>query len=287
MTISKVSRDVCPICDSRELETLHRQDVLLPGDVRTHYAVVACERCGFLFARNLPSDEEYKRYYRANLKYTYEGSRDAADSLFAMHARSFDMVHAHLTHDRPPEQTLQSRIVDIGCSTGELLALFQRSGYGRLHGIDPTPECSQIARRLYGVDVETAVLSEVVPEEPYDVVLLANVLEHIPNLRDAVHRIARFVRDGGMLFVQIPDAGHFGADMQEPFLEFSIEHINYFTDATTIFCDRSASRAWTFAMTCCRTSACRIRSSRRFGRNPDVTRTRRHCEVTPLKFVGI
>jgi SAM-dependent methyltransferase len=194
----------------------------------TSYTVAACARCGFLLARDLPTDEEYERYYRGNLKYTYEGQRNAADALFAMHAGSFEMVHRYLTSE-VRETAVDTRIVDIGCSTGEFLALFKRHGYRRLHGIDPTPECRQIAQQLHGIEIETAVLSESAPDEPYDVVLLANVLEHIPNLADAVDRVSRFVRKDGLLFVQVPCAEHFGADMREPFLEFSIEHINYFT----------------------------------------------------------
>jgi SAM-dependent methyltransferase len=222
---SESLRDVsCPLCDGGRFAALHRQEFLLPGDIRTHYAVVACESCGFVFARDLPLAEEYESYYRTNLKYTYEGSRDAANALFAIHEPSFRLVDQYATRE--------SRILDIGCSTGELLALFQRNGYARLEGVDPAPECRQIAKQLYGLDIKTAVLSEITPDGAYDVVLLANVLEHIPNLDEAIRHVSTFLSDGGLLFVQVPDAGHFGDAINEPFLEFSIEHINYFTEAS-------------------------------------------------------
>jgi SAM-dependent methyltransferase len=214
----------CQICGGRELETLHRQEFILPGDQPAHYIVTACATCGFVFARDLPAAEEYESYYRSNRKYTYEGSRDTSEALFAMYGRSFDLVAAHAGREH--------RVLDIGCSTGELLALFQRGGYANVHGVDPSPECRDIAKLLYGLDVRTAVLSELVPDETYDVVLFANVLEHIPNLREATRHIASFVSDGGLLFVQVPDASHFGVAMQEPFFELSIEHINYFTETS-------------------------------------------------------
>jgi SAM-dependent methyltransferase len=214
----------CQICGGRELETLHRQEFLLPGDRPTHYVVTACATCGFVFARDLPSAEEYEAYYRSNRKYTYEGSRDTAEALFAMYGRSYDLVARHAGRE--------STLLDIGCSTGELLALFQRGGYEDVNGVDPSSECRDIARQLYGLDIRTAVLSELVPDETYDVVLFANVLEHIPNLREATRHIASFVNEGGLLFVQVPDASHFGDDMQEPFFEFSIEHLNYFTETS-------------------------------------------------------
>lgn len=222
--------EACPICGATRTDVVHRQEFLLPGDIRTRYVVVACTECGFVFARNLPSAEEYEAYYRTNQKYTYEGSRDASESLLAMHRPSFALVDEHLRAANAGAHA--SRILDIGCSTGELLALFKDAGYRDLDGIDPTPECAAIARQLHGLAIRTAVLSEVQATEPYDVVMLANVLEHIPNLAEAMRHIATFVRDGGFLFVQVPCAAHFGLDLKEPFLEFSIEHINYFTETS-------------------------------------------------------
>jgi SAM-dependent methyltransferase len=224
-----VSRS-CGVCGNSRFETLHRQDFLLPGELRTHYTVVACERCGFTFARDLPAAEEYEAYYRSTTKYTYEGSVDAAAAHIAMHEPSFRLADGFLSSR--PDGGRDLRMLDIGCSTGELLALFSRAGYRRLEGVDPTPECVRIARQLYGLDVRPGVLSEITTAEPYDLVFLANVFEHIPDLRDAVARVAALVREGGLLFVQVPDADNFGVDLKEPFLEFSIEHINYFTEAS-------------------------------------------------------
>lgn len=203
---------------------------MLPGEVRTHYAVVACAACGFTFAQDLPTAAEYEAYYRTNLKYTYEGSRDASAALLAMYEGSAQLVDEEVARRGLDRRRL--RVLDIGCSTGELLALLQRRGYEGLSGVDPTPECAEIARQLYGLDVRPAVLSELEGDEPRDAVLFANTLEHIPDLGNAIHRLASLLRDGGLLFVQVPDAGHFGINMKEPFFEFSIEHINYFTETS-------------------------------------------------------
>lgn len=228
----KNHRDVtCPICGAACFEVLHRQEFLLPGEVRTRYVVVACEACGFTFAQNLPSAEEYEAYYRSNLKYTYEGSRDTSEALLRMYRSSFEIVDSVLRQGAPGVG-LGARVLDIGCSTGELLALFHRAGYRELNGVDPAPECREIARRLYGLEIETGVLSEMRTGEPYDVVLFANVLEHLPDPSPAMARVASMIREGGFLFIQLPDADNFGANLKEPFFEFSIEHINYFTEAS-------------------------------------------------------
>ncbi len=210
---------------------LHTQRFLLPGDRLTRYDVVACRACGFAFATNIPSQEDYEAYYAANLRYTYEGSRNVSEGLVAIHQASFEFVDGALRREGEPVSAGR-RVLDVGCSTGHLLSFFRRAGYGRVLGLDPAPECRSLAARIYGVDVVTGALSGFRSESPFDVVLLSSVLEHMPGLHMALDQVASLVAPNGLLFVQVPDADRFGVDMSEPFLEFSIEHINYFTRAS-------------------------------------------------------
>jgi SAM-dependent methyltransferase len=218
----------CDVCGGSDVERLHTQPFLLPGDRLTRYDVVACRTCGFAFSTNIPSREDYEAYYRANLRYTYEGSRNVSEGLVAIHRDSFEFVHGLLGRRDGVPATAQ-RVLDVGCSTGHLLSFFRRAGYERLLGLDPAPECRALAERLYKVDVVTGSLSSFCAETPFDVVLLSSVLEHLPDPRAALDRVASLVAKDGLVFVQVPDAARFGVEMREPFLEFSIEHINYFT----------------------------------------------------------
>lgn len=218
----------CDVCGGSDVERLHTQPFLVPGEPLTHYDVVACRTCGFAFATNIPSREDYEAYYSANLRYTYEGSRNVSEGLVAIHQDSFEFVHGLLGRREGVPATGQ-HVLDVGCSTGHLLSFFRRAGYERLLGLDPAPECRALAERLYKVHVITGSLSGFCAETPFDVVLLSSVLEHLPDPRAALDRVASLVAQDGLLFVQVPDAARFGVEMREPFLEFSIEHINYFT----------------------------------------------------------
>jgi hypothetical protein len=82
------------------------------------------------------------------------------------------------------------------------------------------------------VRIETAPISSFVPERPFDLVVLSSVIEHLPNAAAALGRIADWVRADGLLFAMVPDAESFGVDLQEPFLEFSVEHVKFFTRAS-------------------------------------------------------
>lgn len=219
----------CEVCGSLASDLLHRQPFVLPVGGRVSYDVVSCADCGFTFAKNLPSPEALEAYYRVNLKYLYEGSGFVSPSLEAVHRDSFTLVDRFLREHSPPFAGTSTRVLDVGCSTGVFLSLFRKAGYGHLLGLDPAPECREVARRLYGVEVTTASLSTFRTDVPFDAVLLSSVLEHLVDLPHAVRTIASILRNGGLLFVLVPDADRFGFELREPFLEFSIEHVNYFS----------------------------------------------------------
>lgn len=221
--------DSCELCGGTQFQLLHRQDFILPGDQPTHYDVSYCTACGFACARNVPSANIYDDYYSSNTRYTYEGSKNVPAALASVHEQSFAFVDRYLAAHSPPLGGKAVRVLDVGCATGLLLAYFKRAGYTATHGIDPAPECKALAERLYGVRVDTATISSFAPDSPYDVACLSSILEHLPVATTALQRISSWVKPDGLVFVLVPDAEQFGIDMKEPFLEFSVEHIKFFT----------------------------------------------------------
>jgi SAM-dependent methyltransferase len=230
--VEREGQRACEVCGGPSSALLHRQPFVLPGGGRVSYDIVSCVCCGFAFASNLPSPAALEAYYRENLKYLYEGSGFASPGLEAAHRDSFALVDSFLREHSPPFAGTSTRVLDVGSSTGFLLSLFRQAGYRHLLGVDPAPECRAVARRLHGVEVTTASLSTFRTHVPFDAVLLSSVLEHLVDLQHAVRSIASFLRDGGLLFVLVPDADRFGFELREPFLEFSIEHVNYFSQSS-------------------------------------------------------
>src|ERR1039457_5238416 len=142
----------CEVCGSLSSDLLHRQPFVLPGGRLVAYDVVSCANCGFTFAKNLPPPEALEAYYRENLKYLYEGSAFVPPSLEAVHRDSFTLVDSFLREHSPPFAGTSTRVLDIGCSTGVLLSLFRQAGYEHLLGLDPAPECREVARRRHRIE---------------------------------------------------------------------------------------------------------------------------------------
>jgi SAM-dependent methyltransferase len=221
----------CEICGSSDLEKLHEQRFLVPDlEGALSYSVNACRSCGFVFAGDIPSQKQYDRYYKVNTKYTYSMYSDSVPKgLKEIHRRSCRIIDSFLQCRTPPIEKAGLRILDIGASSGYLLHLLKKTGYTRVEGIDPSSECCVIGKNLYGVDIAPCALSEFRPQGKYDMVLLSGVLEHVSEVRSFLHTVHSLLKENGVLFALVPDADNFARDPKEPYHEFSVEHINFFS----------------------------------------------------------
>jgi hypothetical protein len=62
--------------------------------------------------------------------------------------------------------------------------------------------------------------------------ILTGVIEHIRDLEGAVESFKRLLASGGRIYLEVPDAGRLAPEMDAPFQEFSVEHINYFSSGS-------------------------------------------------------
>ncbi|MGH2663598.1 MAG: class I SAM-dependent methyltransferase [Actinomycetota bacterium] len=95
-------------------------------------------------------------------------------------------------------------ILDIGCGYGYLLARFR--GRRRLVGIDLSTHAAERARaRLPEALILQADVQRGLPfDQPFDVVLAINVVEHVPDPEAGVRSLAETLRPGGLCVVHLP-----------------------------------------------------------------------------------
>jgi len=214
----------CPICGAAAPRVLYRQSFEnLAGSLMDGYDVVCCATCGFTYASDLPSAEEFAAYYANMSRYESATSYFRTPEDRARCEAIVDLLDALVpARDRS--------ILDVGCSTGALLHAFKRRGYPEVEGLDPSPACAVYARENYDITVRTGTTDEV-PELPrrYGLVILSAVLEHLLDPRQALLDVGEALDDGGLLFVEVPDVEGFAEGARAPFQEFSVEHINFFS----------------------------------------------------------
>lgn len=100
-------------------------------------------------------------------------------------------------HGRP------GRMLDIGCSYGELVGLFACTEWQAI-GIDVCASAVEEARRR-GLDCRVSSVEGFHPEKPFDTIAMSHVLEHVPDPLAALGRIKTWLAPGGTLHIRVPN----------------------------------------------------------------------------------
>ena len=216
----------CPVCGSVAQEVLYEQrfEHFTAGSITDAYDVVACVACGMCFASGLPDQARFSEYYDQSSKYDLGAAGAELSSFdserFADEAR---FIAANFG-DRA------GSVLDIGTATGGLLVALRDLGFTSVHGVEPSPDAAGVARETHGLDVVAGdVRTARAWGTQYSVVSLVAVLEHLVDPAAALRDVAGLLAEDGLLYLHVPDAARFEDDVDAPYQQFSVEHINYFT----------------------------------------------------------
>ncbi len=103
-----------------------------------------------------------------------------------------------------------SRVLDVGCGTGEFLAAIQKTMITT--GLEPEPVAGEWGRRHYDLDIRTGTLESVaLPAESFDLITLWHALEHIPEPLEAIRQIRTLLAAHGKALIALPNISSFDA----------------------------------------------------------------------------
>ena len=127
------------------------------------------------------------------------------------------------------------KLLEVGCGTGDFLTFAHEHGFSVV-GTEPSTEASQRAASRH-LTVHNMTLDKFVaryPAERFDVTVMINVLEHVPDAVGMLQDCKRILNPGGILCIRVPNdfseiqaAAHkmLGVD---PWWIAVPDHINYF-----------------------------------------------------------
>lgn len=129
---------------------------------------------------------------------TYVSPLDSGHKYNRENRQSFEFLQQHV----PQPGTL----LDIGCGSGGLLYPAREAGW-RVRGMELSAEVASNIREDQGFDVIVGnFLDYENPDnEQYDVVVLRHVLEHLPDSKLAMSKIADLLKDGGLSLLEFPN----------------------------------------------------------------------------------
>jgi SAM-dependent methyltransferase len=226
MTISRALR-ACPVCEHRQIKPLHKQEFVVEENhpLSAGYVVAHCATCGFVYADVAASQADYDTFYATLSKYddaaTSTGSGDSPNDRERL-AGTAEILSGVLPHH-------EARILDIGCAGGGLLYALQQRGYRNLVGVDPSPACARITREKTGEAYDGWVTTLPPQIGSFDAVVLSHVMEHVLDVPAAIRALRPLLREGGLVYLEVPDAARYAEHIYAPFQDFNTEHINHFS----------------------------------------------------------
>jgi SAM-dependent methyltransferase len=110
------------------------------------------------------------------------------------------------------EQIPPSRLLDLGCSSGLLSEAARRQGHA-VTSVDVVelPGIADRVDRFIQADLDAGLPPDVVAEGPFEVVLAADVLEHVRRPRELLNDIRQVLIPRGTLIASVPNFGHWYA----------------------------------------------------------------------------
>src|SRR5699024_6632867 len=118
-----------------------------------------------------------------------------------------DDESSHGTLDRWMALRSPARILDLGCADGSLGARFGNAGH-HVIGVDrsESPGVRERIAEFYEGDLDKGIPAAA--GDDFDVVIAADVLEHVRDPATTLDQIRDVLRPGGTLLVSVPNFGH-------------------------------------------------------------------------------
>jgi 2-polyprenyl-3-methyl-5-hydroxy-6-metoxy-1,4-benzoquinol methylase len=228
LLVQKSAVRLCPISGDATVFVLHHQRFQLEegSHLPSEYDVVWSPRAGFAYADTPAEQSIYDEYYASHSKYEDDASSTGGGGT-PSDAERLARTAGEIVELIPNRH---AKIVDIGCANGGLLLALKRLGCSSLVGVDPSPSCVRNVQDRHAIVAEVGSLFALPRASgSAKVALLSHVLEHICDLKRAVHVLADTLSPDGILYIEVPNAARYRDFMVAPFQDFNTEHINHFS----------------------------------------------------------
>jgi SAM-dependent methyltransferase len=218
----------CPICRSNDATgVFDRRIENFDGiDFNRNIVIVRCEKCGCIYNDGAVGEDILAKYYQNETLYSGEsgfGTGGTTPADVNRYSRYLDFLKPYIS-------SKDIRIADIGCGKGGLLSFLKEKGFINVAGVEIDPKCADYARTNFKLTVDVGSVNDLpFGKNAIDMLIYNHVLEHLDEPVRALDEAAKALKNGGLVFIEVPDASRYSEGRVFDYFWFCMrEHINHF-----------------------------------------------------------
>ena len=218
----------CYLCEKPNLKIIRTK---LRHDIERN--VLQCQDCGIVYLE--PQEKNLKEFYSKDYRNIYTpiigkivDSKESFDIYLPYQQARIDLIKEKLN----PEM----KALDIGCSSGHFLYAL-KPYVEEVTGIEFNKENAEFVNKVLGIQVHTCPIEDTdISMEHFDLITAFQVLEHIDKPLEFLKTISKYLKPGGLLYIEIPNINDALVSLYnvEPYCDFWFRepHIFYYYPKT-------------------------------------------------------
>ncbi len=204
--------------------------------------MVQCNKCGLVYTNPRLKQEKIAALYDADyfqghgfdksIDYVKDVTQHTSHNNFTLEDWDCDCISA-LLKKYMPSLSGKAKLLEIGCGTGVFLDKAKKHDFD-CHGLELSEYAANFVRQM-GIPVETKSIEDAsYPDNSFDVIVMREVIEHLPHPMQSLKTVHRWLKPGGVLFMatgnyDCPERKLKGSDW---FYFMPEGHLNIFSNKT-------------------------------------------------------
>lgn len=167
------------------------------------YDIMRCNHCGLMFLHPMPSEETLYEIYR---------NQEYFNNYFISKNQPVSYIQAMDDYNDDDFKTLEiisrykpsGSLLDVGCAAGRFLRNARQYGYN-VFGVEPNKVLADHAKENFNLSVVNDFLRNgSFPDHSFDIICLADTLEHLPFLKESLEIARTKLNNDGILVIKQP-----------------------------------------------------------------------------------
>lgn len=189
----------CPHCGGDRLRAEGTKKDYVTG---RSFGMQTCMACGLGMVNPRPDPAEIAEYYPSYYSWQEDGGGGFMNRLEKFYR--FQSLRYEVGKIKPATGLASGSVLDVGCGSGDRLCVFEEKGY-LPQGVELTGSAAAaIASGRWNI-IQGTVFTADFPEKSFDAISLYNVLEHLHSPLQALQRCRSWLKDSGILVIQVPN----------------------------------------------------------------------------------